>query len=120
MLRTKELCAILKREMGSEPSIKNIMLVTIEGGILAAAERGDAEQTAGAVLASVYTEYVAYSNHLNWMLMDCQGSRVALSAICSGALVLCVVGAPNAPPGILHSKMELLRNNLSEVLKTMY
>uniref|UniRef100_A0A0G4HT88 Roadblock/LAMTOR2 domain-containing protein n=1 Tax=Chromera velia CCMP2878 TaxID=1169474 RepID=A0A0G4HT88_9ALVE len=120
MFRPKALAAILKKEVESEPSITNIMLVTVEGGILAAAHYSEAEQTAAAVLASVYTEYVAFSNQLLWVLTEVKGGRVAMCSLCGGAVVLCVHGDLEAPHGLLQQKMELLKNNLAEPLKNMY
>eukprot|EP00388_Colpodella_angusta_P005460 GDKJ01016869.1.p1 GENE.GDKJ01016869.1~~GDKJ01016869.1.p1 ORF type:complete len:123 (-),score=23.94 GDKJ01016869.1:37-405(-) len=120
MLRSKELNNLLKRELAEVPCITNIMLVTVEGGILAAVNKSEAEQTAAAVLASVYTEYVALSPHLTYLLGQCQNARIAMTTLCRGALVLCVLGSLDAPYGLLDHKMKVLEANLEETLKPMY
>lgn len=131
MLRSKELNNLLKRELADGPCITNIMfvlfsflfifrLVTVEGGILAAVHKSDSEQTAAAVLASVYTEYVALSPHLSSMIGQCQNARIAMTTLCRGALVLCVLGTLDAPYGLLEHKMHVLEANLEDTLKPMY
>ncbi|CEL95777.1 unnamed protein product [Vitrella brassicaformis CCMP3155] len=123
LLRAGNLSACLRQEKASCPAIENIVLYELSGGVVAAAEKADEEQTiiVGAVLVNVYTEYIAFSEQsnqpLNTVLLSTQHKTIAMTAI--GNLILCVVGTKDAPPGLLQNKMELLRNNLTPIFRAL-
>mmetsp|Transcript_98748 Transcript_98748/g.175789 ORF Transcript_98748/g.175789 Transcript_98748/m.175789 type:complete len:139 (-) Transcript_98748:22-438(-) len=118
MLRVKEVEAALSRAMTD--GLTNVMLVSDEGALIAAARSEEADHTASAVLASVYSEYKEaecyVESSLQAIVFDCESARVACASFlqctqCS-QILLCVCSDTKTNYGVLWSKLELLKTSL--------
>eukprot|EP00401_Gymnodinium_catenatum_P082050 CAMPEP_0117544728 /NCGR_PEP_ID=MMETSP0784-20121206/45725_1 /TAXON_ID=39447 /ORGANISM="" /LENGTH=135 /DNA_ID=CAMNT_0005341545 /DNA_START=81 /DNA_END=488 /DNA_ORIENTATION=- len=119
MLRNKELEATLSRD-----GITNIMLVSDDGSLIAAARSEEIDHTVSAVLASIYNEYKVVErfvhppdpSKLRSILFDCATARVACTSLVQSTEVtqifLCVCGDRNTQYSILWAKLEFLRDGL--------
>eukprot|EP00448_Togula_jolla_P018279 CAMPEP_0170574634 /NCGR_PEP_ID=MMETSP0224-20130122/3409_1 /TAXON_ID=285029 /ORGANISM="Togula jolla, Strain CCCM 725" /LENGTH=124 /DNA_ID=CAMNT_0010897313 /DNA_START=9 /DNA_END=383 /DNA_ORIENTATION=+ len=104
--------------------LTNIMLVTDEGALIAAARSEEVDHTVSAVLASIYNEYKVAEQDadpntpavLQSIVFDCSAARVACTTFVFCAeetqVLLCVCGSPSTQYGALWSKVELLKNSL--------
>ncbi|CAE8702573.1 unnamed protein product [Polarella glacialis] len=126
MLRVKEVERVLARAMTD--GLTNVMLVSDEGALIAAARSEEADHTASAVLASVYSEYKVAErfvepvsgggspSSLQAILFDCEAARVACVSFvqCSedSQILLCVCSDKQTHYGVLWSKLELLKESL--------
>merc|ERR1719343_1850649 len=119
MFRVKEVETVLTRAVTD--GVTNVLLVSDEGALIAAARSEEVDHTVSAVLASIYSEYKVAErfvdpgapSNLQSILFDCATARVACTSFvrCSedSCILLCICGDKGTNYGILWSKLELLK-----------
>eukprot|EP01069_Polyplicarium_translucidae_P008532 Polyplicarium_translucidae@DN3233_c0_g1_i1.p2 len=126
MLRARQLRAVLQKELNGNEQFRNVLVVTLDGGILAAGRKDadrtswEATQAAAASIVSIYGEYGTLAANFQSILLKFEEGQAAVGALGSGAFVLVVLGCPSAHPGMLRAKFESLRNRLSGALQDLY
>uniref|UniRef100_A0A7S4PU28 Roadblock/LAMTOR2 domain-containing protein n=1 Tax=Alexandrium monilatum TaxID=311494 RepID=A0A7S4PU28_9DINO len=122
MFRVQEVEATLRRAMID--GVTNVMLVTDDGSLVAAACTEEVDHTVSAVLASIFNEYKGVEKHvdpgnpssLQLMLFDCATARVACTGFVpdveDSPILLCVCGDRRTHYGILCSKLDYLKSSL--------
>merc|ERR1719343_944418 len=122
MFRVKEVETVLTRAVTD--GVTNVLLVSDEGALIAAARSEEVDHTVSAVLASIYSEYKVaerfvdpnVANSLQSILFDCAQARVACAGFVQCAeetqILLCVCGSKETNCGILWNRLELLKSGL--------
>eukprot|EP00916_Digyalum_oweni_P006445 GHVL01011054.1.p1 GENE.GHVL01011054.1~~GHVL01011054.1.p1 ORF type:complete len:134 (+),score=25.02 GHVL01011054.1:31-402(+) len=117
MIRAKQLGNLLASI--ASPNIR-ILLTTHDGCIIASSKSAIGEDTTGALVASIYTEYFAFDNTLEKIYVETEFAKIGAEMTLNHTIIIVVVGAKTVPFGLIQVKLAQLKGALVDLEKTLY
>eukprot|EP01068_Selenidium_serpulae_P004802 Selendium_serpulae@DN3753_c0_g1_i1.p1 len=121
LLRIKALQAVLQAELMSEECVKEIMVFSIDGFLLACSSTTEAEHRVADAIAATLAVMYAGCPVGHTLLVDAEhGCGLVEGVHNSDSLLFCIWARPGAPVGMLKAKLKCLNFNISKHLEGIH